>query len=101
MPRVLIGSIADSRVSISLAALLVNVTASRPEGDTCPVWDQPRNAGDQHACLAGAGTGQDQGVLGGQSNSGELLGIEVVKKILHRQIIKAKPAQAPLIRWRR
>jgi hypothetical protein len=38
MPRVLIGSIADSRVSISLAALLVKVTASKPMGDTCAVW---------------------------------------------------------------
>ncbi len=38
MPRVLIGSIADRRVSISLAALLVKVTARMPAGDTCPVW---------------------------------------------------------------
>src|SRR5512134_1981988 len=38
MPRVLIGSIADSRVSISFAALFVKVTASTPCGDTWPVW---------------------------------------------------------------
>ena len=38
MPRVLIGSIAASRVSISLAALLVKVTASMPCGETWPVW---------------------------------------------------------------
>src|SRR5579859_252144 len=38
MPRVLIGSIADMRKSISRAALLVKVTASRPCGLTCPVW---------------------------------------------------------------
>ena len=38
IPRVLIGSIALMRVSISFAALLVNVTASRPDGLTCPVW---------------------------------------------------------------
>ena len=38
MPRVLIGSMAEMRVSISFAALLVNVTASRPCGLTCPVW---------------------------------------------------------------
>jgi hypothetical protein len=37
MPRVLIGSIAEMRVSISFAALLVKVTASRPCGLTCPV----------------------------------------------------------------
>src|SRR5262245_26736080 len=37
MPRVLIGSIAAMRVSISFAALLVNVTAMRPAGLTCPV----------------------------------------------------------------
>ena len=34
MPRVLIGSIADKRVSISFAALLVKVTASKPTGVT-------------------------------------------------------------------
>ena len=38
MPRVLIGSIADRRVSISFAALLVKVTARMPCGLTCPVW---------------------------------------------------------------
>ncbi len=37
MPRTLTGNIADSRVSISLAALLVKVTASTPPGETCPV----------------------------------------------------------------
>ena len=36
MPRVLIGSIAERRVSISRAALLVKVTASTPAGLTCP-----------------------------------------------------------------
>src|SRR5713226_8715808 len=38
MPRVLIGSIAEMRVSISLAALLVKVTARTPFGLTFPVW---------------------------------------------------------------
>src|SRR5689334_16090782 len=38
MPRVLIGSIADMRVSISFAALLVKVTARTPPGLTLPVW---------------------------------------------------------------
>src|SRR5262245_21697322 len=38
MPRVLIGSIAEMRVSISFAALLVKVTASTPPGVTFPVW---------------------------------------------------------------
>ncbi len=37
MPLTLIGSIAESRVSISLAALLVKVTARMPLGATCPV----------------------------------------------------------------
>ena len=37
MPRVLIGNKLDSRVIISLAALLVNVTAKTPCGLTCPV----------------------------------------------------------------
>ncbi len=38
MPRVLMGSIAEMRASISRAALLVKVTASMPPGPTCPVW---------------------------------------------------------------
>ena len=37
MPRTLTGSMAVSRVIISLAALLVKVTASTPPGDTWPV----------------------------------------------------------------
>src|SRR3989338_10045920 len=37
MPRVLIGSIADKRVVISFAALLVNVTARMPEGEAWPL----------------------------------------------------------------
>src|SRR5882672_4436999 len=38
MPRVLIGSIAEMRVSISRAALLLKVTARTPFGLTFPVW---------------------------------------------------------------
>ncbi len=38
MPRTLIGSIVDSRVSISLAALFVKVTAITPAGESWPVW---------------------------------------------------------------
>ncbi len=34
MPRVLIGNIDDRRVSISFAALFVNVTAMMPAGET-------------------------------------------------------------------
>ena len=37
MPRTFTGSMAYKRVSISLAALLVKVTASTPPGETCPV----------------------------------------------------------------
>ena len=37
MPRTATGSIADSRCSISLAALLVKVTAINPPGETWPV----------------------------------------------------------------
>jgi len=37
MPRTFNGSMLVRRVSISLAALLVKVTASTPPGDTCPV----------------------------------------------------------------
>jgi hypothetical protein len=44
MPRVLIGSMADRRVSISRAALLVNVTARIPAGLASPVLDQVRDA---------------------------------------------------------
>src|ERR1039458_4948156 len=38
MPRVEIGSMAEMRVSISFAALLVNVTARTPAGLTLPIW---------------------------------------------------------------
>src|SRR4030095_7088450 len=37
MPRVYTGVIAESRVSISFAALLVKVTARIDNGDACPV----------------------------------------------------------------
>ena len=37
MPRALIGSMLDKRESISLAALLVKVTANTPPGETWPV----------------------------------------------------------------
>ncbi len=37
MPRTFNGSMAVSRATISLAALLVKVTASTPPGETCPV----------------------------------------------------------------
>ena len=37
IPRVCTGVIAESRVSISFAALLVNVTARIDSGDACPV----------------------------------------------------------------
>ena len=36
MPRTFTGNMPDKRVSISLAALLVKVTANTPPGDTCP-----------------------------------------------------------------
>src|SRR5690349_2743227 len=38
IPRVLIGNIAETRASISRAALLVKVTARMPCGPICPVW---------------------------------------------------------------
>jgi hypothetical protein len=38
MPRGLIGIIAERRVSISRAALLVKVTARMPAGLASPVW---------------------------------------------------------------
>ena len=37
MPRTFTGSMADKRVSISLAALLVKVTANTPAGAHCPL----------------------------------------------------------------
>ena len=37
MARVLIGNMADKRACISLAALLVKVTAMMPAGEACPV----------------------------------------------------------------
>ena len=59
MPRVFIGVSAESRVSISFAALFVNVTARMPAADL-PGRDQPRDARGQHPRLAAAGAGQDQ-----------------------------------------
>ena len=60
MPRVFTGVIAESRVSISFAALLVNVTARIDSGDRLPGREQPRDARRQHARLAAAGAGEDQ-----------------------------------------
>ncbi len=38
MPRTGSGSMLSNRVTISLAALLVKVTAITPPGEICPVW---------------------------------------------------------------
>ena len=60
IPRVLMGSMAEMRVSISRAALLVNVTASTPPGPDLPGLDQPGDARGEHARLAAAGAREDQ-----------------------------------------
>jgi hypothetical protein len=60
MPRTLTGSMAVSRVSISLAALLVKVTARMPPGVAWPVEQQPGDARGQHAGLARTGARQNQ-----------------------------------------
>ena len=41
---------------------------------------QPGDAGGQHAGLAGTGPRENQGVSGGQRDSGQLLGVEVVQQ---------------------
>jgi len=79
MPRVLIGSIAVKRVSISFAALLVKVTARMPQRRDLSGLDQPGDARGEHARLAAAGPGQDQRRLAWQGHGGKLLGVEPVE----------------------
>ena len=67
----------ERRVSISRAALLVKVTARMPAGETLPALDQPGDARGEHARLAAARAGEDQRVLVGQRDGGELFGVEV------------------------
>jgi hypothetical protein len=82
MPRVLIGSIAESRVSISRAALLVKVTARMPPGSLAGLH-QVRDARREHARLAAACAREDQRALARERDGLELLGIEAGKEIGH------------------
>src|SRR5450830_90783 len=50
--------------------------------------DQPGDASSQDTGFAGTGTGQNQGRLGWQGYSSELLFVEIVEKILHLAIIR-------------
>ena len=83
MPRVLMGSIADSRVSISRAALLVKVTASTPAGLTLPGLDEVGDARGEHARLAAAGAGEDEGGFAGKGDGPELLGVQACEEVGH------------------
>jgi hypothetical protein len=56
--------------------------------------DQPGDAGREHARLAAAGTGEDQGMLGRQGDGGELFGIEIVEQAGHGSIVR-EPAGQP------
>ena len=49
--------------------------------------NQPGNACGQHTGFAGARTGENQRGLRWKGDGGELLGIEVVQKVLHATII--------------
>ena len=77
MPRGLTGSIAERRVSISRAALLVKVTREHAAGRDVAGLDQPGDARGEHARLAAAGAGEDQRVLVGKRDRVQLLRIEV------------------------
>ena len=66
MPRVLIGSIAEMRASISRAALLVKVTARIAVRADLSGLDEPGDARGEHARLAAAGAGEDESRFLGQ-----------------------------------
>ena len=79
MPRILIGSIADRRVIISLAAFLVKVTASMP----CELtWFAliRGNARGQNARLSTARPRQYQRGLLRQGDGKSLFGVETGKQ---------------------
>ncbi len=80
IPRVFTGVSADRRRSISLAALLVNVTASIDSGLAWPGRQQPGDPRREHARLAAAGAGEDQRRPVRQRDRGELFRIEVGEK---------------------
>ena len=80
MPRTLIGSIADSRVSISLAALLVNVTASTPPGEAWPVASSQAMRVVSTRVLPEPAPARINAGCGRQRDRGELLGIQIRKQ---------------------
>ena len=73
----LIGVSADRRVSISFAALFVNVTREDRQRARLAGREQPRDARGQHARLAAARAGEDQRRRVRQRDGGELFGIEI------------------------
>jgi hypothetical protein len=77
MPRVLIGSMAVRRVSISLAALLVKVTAMSPMGETWPVWISQAMRVVSTRVLPEPAPASTRAEAGG-GDGGKLIGIEEV-----------------------
>ena len=89
MPRVLMGSIAESRESISRAALLVKVTARIPAGLACPVWMRwaMRVVSTR---LAAAGAGEDEGGFARKGDGPELLGVQACEEIGHAATVRCE-----------
>ena len=72
----------STRSAISLAALLVKVTARMESGRDALFADEPGDAAGDDAGFARAGSGQDeQGALGGL-DGGALFGIQIVEERL-------------------
>ena len=83
MPRTGIGSIADRRVSISLAALLVKVTAITPAGETWPVWISQAMRVVSTRVLPEPAPARISAGLRRQRHRGELLRVEAAQQAAH------------------
>ena len=80
MPRTFTGSIADSRVSISLAALLVKVTAITPPGDTWPVCSSQAMRVVSTRVLPEPAPARISAGSRRQRHGGELFGVQVLQQ---------------------
>jgi hypothetical protein len=78
MPRTLTGSIAPRRVIISLAALLVKVTASTPAGETCPVCSSQAIRVVSTRVLPEPAPARIRACSAGRCDRSALLGVQVV-----------------------
>ena len=104
MPRTGIASIASSRVSISLAALLVKVTAITPPGESWPVWISQAIRVVRTRVLPEPAPARMSAGSAGKRDGGELLGIEALEQargtvddrgMIHLSILGARPPPLP------